>query len=146
MNGRYGKSLRQQAFQMYDCEASPDVVSYALGLKPETAERYYRSWRKRDRGLDARYAAIQRVRERMPHIKTDMLAFISQTYAIEPEDLKQFVETPWGWYQIMELLRRASLPSIERVEEFWVKQEMAMRESRGVTEDVTQSGPESRAP
>jgi hypothetical protein len=69
------------------------------------------------------------MREKSPHFEKEMLKFVSRTHAVEPEDLEEFVETPWGWYQTMALLRRTSLPSIKRIEEFWAKQEMANKES-----------------
>jgi hypothetical protein len=101
-----GRSLRQQAFELFDRKLRPSQIykRQLLPAKLETLLRYYEDWKKK--GGHVSYRITKQVMKENPDFSQQMIVALSEQLGMPVEEIIKRLQRPWGLKQAL----RGQLP------------------------------------
>ena len=84
--GKYGRSARRRAFQLFDFGRMPDQVYAELDISLRTARRYYADWKKLPGAYSAHYKLAKHLRKNRPDIHYDMVRQVADEFKIPADE------------------------------------------------------------
>jgi hypothetical protein len=96
-----GRSLRQQAFELFDKECRPAEIckQQLVTASLKTLLRYYEDWKKT--GGHASSRILQRVRKNNPDFTEQMIKTLSMLLEMPIEEVIKRMQRPWGLQQAL---------------------------------------------
>ena len=104
-----GRSLRQQAFVLFDNRLRPSQISKQkiLPVKLNTLFRYFEDWKKE--GIHASYSITRKVMKENPDFSQQLITTISKHLEMPAEEVAKRLQRPWGLKQAL----RGKLPDYQ---------------------------------
>ena len=115
-----GRSLRQQAFYLFDDKLRPSQIyqQQLLPAKLKTLLRYYEDWKKK--GDHVSYRITQRVMKENPDFRQKVITALSEHLEMPVEEVIKRLQRPWGLKQAL----RGQWP------DYWLEREQSDVEAR----------------
>ena len=101
-----GRSLRQQAFELFDKKLRPSEIykQQLLSAKLKTLLRYYEDWKKKGGHLS--YRIIKNVMKSNPDFTEQLITALSEKLEMPVDEVIKRMQRPWGLKQAL----RGQLP------------------------------------
>lgn len=94
-----GRSARRRCFELFDAGHGPKDASTATGVSIKTAQRYFQSWKKQPKNLQARYELLQTLRKTHPEFTQQTINWLAVELDLTEEQVIERlddVQKPWG--------------------------------------------------
>ena len=91
-----GRSLRQQAFELFDDKLRPSQIykQQLLPAKLKTLLRYYEDWKKKKGSTH--YRILREINKKNPDIKQEIVTALSEKLEMPVEEVIKRMGKPWG--------------------------------------------------
>jgi hypothetical protein len=96
-----GRSLRQQAFELFDEKFRPSQIykQQLLPAKLKTLLRYYEDWKRK--GDHVSYRVTSRVMKENPDFTQQMITALSEKLGMPVDEVIKRMQKPWGLKQAL---------------------------------------------
>ena len=96
-----GRSLRQQAFELFDKKLRPSEIykQQLLPAKLKTLLRYYEDWK--EMGDHASYPITKKVMKNNPDFTEKLIETLSEKLDMQVEEVRKRLQRPWGLKQAL---------------------------------------------
>ena len=120
MRNERGRSLRQQAFELFDNKLRPSQIyeQQLLPAKLKTLLRYYEDWK--EVGDHVSYRITKRAMKENPDFTQQMITVLSKHLEMSVEEVIKRLRRPWGLKQAL----RGQWP------DYWLKEKQSDAEAR----------------